>query len=89
MACTLSTSFLNLSPSFKYRGITDELLRLVGVLSEKYLLRGFDSIHPASALHLKDRTRSEVYFSNADRRLNKSTGRERLILLWQESSLRC
>ena len=51
-----STSFLNLSPSFKDRGITDGLLRLAGDLAEKYLLRGFDSIHLASANHLKDRT---------------------------------
>jgi hypothetical protein len=88
MACTISTSFLNLSPSFKYRVITDGLLRRTGDLAEKYLLRGFDSIHLASAMHLKDRTRSEVYFSSPDRRLNESAGKEGLILLWQESSLR-
>jgi predicted nucleic acid-binding protein len=61
--------------------ITDGLIRLAGDLAEKYLLRGFDSIHLASAIHLKDKTRSETYFSSADRRLNESAGTEGLILL--------
>jgi uncharacterized protein len=61
--------------------ITDGLVRLAGDLAEKYLLRGFDSIHLASAIHLKDKTRSETYFSSADRRLNESAGKEGLILL--------
>jgi hypothetical protein len=72
MAFTPSTSFLNLSPSFKDRVITEGLLRLAGDLAETYLLSGFDSIHLASPNYLKDRACSEVYFSSAERRLNES-----------------
>jgi len=61
--------------------ITDGLIRLAGDLAEKHLLRGFDSIHLASAIHLKDRTRSETYFSSADRRLNESAETEGLVLI--------
>jgi uncharacterized protein len=61
--------------------ITDGVVRLAGDLAEKYLLRGFDSIHLASAIHLKDKSRSETYFSSADKRLNESAGNEGLILL--------
>ena len=61
--------------------VTDGLVRLAGDLAEKYFLRGFDSIHLASAIHLKDKTRSETCFSSADGRLNEFARSEGLILL--------
>jgi len=51
--------------------ITDGLIRFAGDIAEKYLLRGFDSIHLASA----------IYFSSYDTRLNQSAEKEGIILL--------
>ena len=61
--------------------ITDGLIRFAGDLAEKYLLRGFDSIHLASAIHLKNRVQSEIYFSSTDLRLNRSAKKEGIIVL--------
>src|SRR4030067_2282732 len=46
--------------------ITDGLIRFAGDIAERYLLRGFDAIHLASAIHLKNRMNSEIYFSSYD-----------------------
>lgn len=61
--------------------ITDGLIRVAGDLAEKYLLRGFDSIHLASAIHLKNRISLDVYFSSYDVRLNQSSEKEGVIVL--------
>jgi predicted nucleic acid-binding protein len=61
--------------------ITDGLIRFAGDIAEKYLLRGFDSIHLASAIHLKNKIRADVHFSSYDTRLNQSAEKEGIILL--------
>jgi hypothetical protein len=61
--------------------VTDGLIRSAGDLAGKYLLRGFDSIHLASAIQLKNKTRSEVYFSSTDLRLNQSAEKEKITIL--------
>ena len=61
--------------------ITDGLIRFAGDIAEKYLLRGFDSIHLASAVHLKNKINSEIYFSSHDIRLNQSAEKEGIIVL--------
>jgi len=61
--------------------ITDGLIRFAGDIAEKYLLRGFDSIHLASAIHLKNRTNSDIHFSSYDSRLNQSAAKEGIIIL--------
>lgn len=61
--------------------ITDGLIRSAGGIAEKYLLRGFDSIHLASAISLRQRIRAEVYFSSNDTRLNQSAEKEGIIVL--------
>ncbi len=61
--------------------ITDGLIRFAGDIAEKYLLRGFDSIHLASAIHLKNKIDSAIYFSSYDTRLNQSAKKEGIILL--------
>lgn len=58
--------------------VTDGIIRSAGDIAEKHLLRGFDSIHLASAINLKNKTRSEIYFSSNDSKLNKSAGKEGL-----------
>ena len=39
--------------------ITDGLIRSAGGLAEKHLLRGFDSIHLASAINFRSKIKSE------------------------------
>ncbi len=61
--------------------ITDGLIRFAGDIAEKYLLRGFDSIHLASAIHLKNRANSDIHFSSYDTRLNQSAEKEGITIL--------
>ena len=61
--------------------ITDGLIRFAGDIAEKYLLRGFDSIHLASAVHLKNKIRADIHFSSYDTRLNQSAEKEGIIVL--------
>jgi predicted nucleic acid-binding protein len=61
--------------------ITDGLIRFAGDIAEKYLLRGFDSIHLASAIHLKNKIDSAIYFSSYDTRMNQAAEKEGIILL--------
>ncbi len=61
--------------------ITDGLIRFAGDIAEKYLLRGFDSIHLASAIHLKNKISSDIHFSSYDTRLNQSAEKEGIIIL--------
>jgi len=51
---------------------------LAGNLAEKYALRGFDSIHLASALKLREELSSPVTFSCFDDNLQKASKREGL-----------
>lgn len=61
--------------------ITDGLIRFAGNIAEKYLLRGFDSIHLSSAVNLRSKIRSDVYFSSNDAKLNRAAEKEGIIIL--------
>jgi predicted nucleic acid-binding protein len=61
--------------------ITDGLIRFAGDIAEKYLLRAFDSIHLASAIHLKNKISSDIRFSSYDARLNQSAEEEGIVVL--------
>ncbi|GAN31745.1 MAG: PIN domain-containing protein [Candidatus Brocadia sp. AMX2] len=61
--------------------VTDGLIRLAGDIAEKHLLRGFDSIHLASAANLKNKIRSDVCFSSNDLKLNRAAKKEGIIVL--------
>jgi len=61
--------------------ITDGLIKIAGDIAEKHLLRGFDSIHLASAVILKCKIKSEVYFSSNDTKLNQAARKEGIIVL--------
>lgn len=61
--------------------ITDGLIRFAGDIAGRHLLRGFDSIHLASAVHLKNKIRADVHFSSYDTRLNQSAEKEGIIIL--------
>ena len=58
--------------------VTRELIRLAGDLAEKHALRGFDSIHLASALTLQRELASSVVFSCFDDTLKKASEGENL-----------
>lgn len=61
--------------------VTDGLIRFAGDIAEKYILRGFDSIHLASAINLKSKIRTEIYFSSNDARLNQAAEKEGITVL--------
>lgn len=59
--------------------VTEDMVRLAGDLAEKHALRGFDSIHLASALKLRKELSSPVTFSCFDDNLYKASMVEDLI----------
>lgn len=58
--------------------VTEDMIRQAGNLAEKHALRGFDSIHLASALTLRQELSSSVVFSCFDDKLRKASERENL-----------
>ena len=60
--------------------VSENVARLGGRLVEKHPLRGFDAIHLASALLLKERANLEVFFSCFDKRLKTAARAEGLII---------
>ena len=58
--------------------VTVDMIRLAGDLAEKHALRGFDSIHLASALLLRQELSSPIVFSCFDDNLQKASEREDL-----------
>ncbi len=61
--------------------ITDGVIRTAGEVAEKHILRGFDAIHLASSIHLKNKTGSEIYFSSGDLKLNQIAEKEGMLVL--------
>jgi len=58
--------------------VTEDMIRQAGNLAEKHALRGFDSIHLASALTLRQELLSPIVFSCFDDKLQKASERENL-----------
>ena len=58
--------------------VSEDMIRLAGNLAEKHALRGFDSIHLASALTLRQELSSPIVFSCFDDNLQKASERENL-----------
>ena len=58
--------------------LTKELAFLAGELAEKHRLRGFDAIHLASAITLRQELASNVIFSCSDLKLQKASRSEKL-----------
>jgi predicted nucleic acid-binding protein len=59
--------------------VTREIVRMAGEMAEKHGLRGFDAIHLASALTLREKLVSPVTFSCYDRRLQNASQREKFV----------
>lgn len=58
--------------------LTPALVQMAGDLAERHALRGFDSIHLASALSLREELSSTVVFSCYDTHLQKASQQEGL-----------
>jgi uncharacterized protein len=54
--------------------VSEAIVTVAGDLAEGHDLRGFDAMHLASALALRDKMQSSVVFSCADRRLTEAAG---------------
>jgi len=59
--------------------VSESVAKLGGELTDRHPLRGFDAIHLASALLLKNKTRSDVSFSCFDEKLKEAAQAEGLI----------
>ena len=66
--------------------LRDEILLLARDLIQRHPLRGFDAIHLASALSLKDTLDEEITFAAADDRLLRAAEAERLRALNVETA---
>ncbi len=64
--------------SYLILSVTENMINLAGNLAEKHALRGFDSIHLASALTLRQKLFSPIVFSCFDDKLQKASERENL-----------
>lgn len=64
--------------SYLILSVTEDLISLAGDLAEKHALRGFDSIHLASAVTLQKESASPVVFSCFDDYLKKAAECENL-----------
>jgi predicted nucleic acid-binding protein len=58
--------------------VSESVANLGGELVEKHPLRALDALHLASALFLRERVRSDVFFSSFDERLNEAAKAEGL-----------
>jgi len=58
--------------------VSEAVIALAGDLAERHNLRGFDAIHLASALALRDKMQSSIAFSCSDQRLRAAAEGEGL-----------
>ena len=65
-------------PRYLILNVTENMIRLAGNLAEKHALRGFDSIHLASALTLRREISPPIVFSCFDDNLQKASDKEGL-----------
>ena len=65
--------FLRIWPNFQWIKVNEELMQQAGELIFKYGLRGFDAVHLASGLLLKQQGRAiDLFFSCFDHNLNRA-----------------
>jgi uncharacterized protein len=55
------------------------MVQLAGSLAEKYILKGYDAVHLASALTLQ-KTYKDIVFLSYDNRLNRAASSAGLVL---------
>ena len=74
----LVTQFESDWKNFMAIHVTGELVRRAGDYAEKHGLRGFDAVHLASAVTLREKLASPVTFSCYDIKLQNASLREKL-----------
>lgn len=73
--------FLRIWPDFQWIKVSERLMRQAGDLIFKHSLRGYDGVHLASALLLKEDGDSiDLFFSCFDRNLNRAAKKEGLMI---------
>ena len=73
----IRNEFERIWPDFKWIKVNERLLHQAGRLIFKHNLKGFDAIHLASALELKEGAEDiELFFSCFDKKLNRSARKE-------------
>ncbi|MCF8129838.1 MAG: type II toxin-antitoxin system VapC family toxin [Deltaproteobacteria bacterium] len=75
---SLKNSFDNDWGCYLALSVTEKVIRLAGNLAEKHALRGFDAIHLASALTLREEMASPIVFSCFDDHLLSASDLENL-----------
>ncbi len=69
--------FLLIWPNFQWIRVNEELMQQAGEFIFKHNLRGFDAVHLASALLLKQEGRGiDLFFSCFDQNLNRAARKE-------------
>ena len=63
-------------PAFVRIGLTNDLVTQAGELAERHQLRGYDSVHLASAVALRERVSDLLEFATFDGRLSAAARRE-------------
>ena len=72
--------FLFIWPNFQWIRVNEDLMQQAGELIFKHNLRGFDAVHLASALLLKQEGRGiDLFFSCFDQHLNQAARKEGLL----------
>ncbi|MBW1677723.1 MAG: type II toxin-antitoxin system VapC family toxin [Deltaproteobacteria bacterium] len=71
------TEFLRIWPNFQWLRVNEELMQQAGELIFRHSLRGFDAVHLASALLLKQQGGAiDIFFSCFDHNLNRAARKE-------------
>jgi uncharacterized protein len=65
--------------TLQYYEVYEDMVRLAGKLAEAYILKGYDAMHLASAIALKE-ARADLYFLSYDVRLNRAASSAGLVL---------
>ena len=65
-------------PNYFIIEVTEPITALAATLAEKHRLRGFDALHLASAVFIRDRLNQEIFFSAADIKLESPARKEGL-----------
>ena len=73
--------FLRIWPDFRWIKVSERLMRQAGQLIFKHGLRGYDSVHLASALLLKEHADGlDLFFSSLEKNLNQAALRVGFII---------
>ncbi len=75
-------------PAYLQVDLRDEILRLARDLIQRHPLRGFDAVHLASALSLRDALGEEIRFVAADDRLLQAAEAEQCVAINVETTSR-